>query len=264
VVNSAELYTLGSQTFAAANAMNVARWLHTATLLNDGTVLVAGGSDLANEETLDSAEIYNPATGTFTLLSSTLNTARVGHTATLLNNGQVLIVGGYDPGTGLIADAELYDPPTQTFIDLGDTNAPRYEHTATMLQNGQVLIAGGDTDPTPSAAFNTAEIFDPVSQTFTPVPVPMTAMREGHAAVLLNNGQVLITGGDIPGTGSLNTAEIYDSPSNTFTAVTSTMTAPRISQVMTVLNGGQVLITGGATDSPGSSTALNTAEVYDP
>jgi hypothetical protein len=84
VVSSADLYTQASQTFAAANPMNVARWLHTATLLNDGTVLIAGGSDLANEETLDSAEIYSPATGTFTLLSNTLNTARVGHTATLL------------------------------------------------------------------------------------------------------------------------------------------------------------------------------------
>ncbi len=264
VVSSADLYSLASQTFAPANAMNVARWLHTATLLNDGTVLVAGGSDLVNEETLDSAEIYNPATGTFTLLSNTLSTARVGHTATLLNNGQVLIVGGYDPETGLIADAELYDPPTQTFIDLGDTNAPRYEHTATMLQNGQVLIAGGETDPIPSAAFNTAEIFDLPSQTFTLVPVPMTAMREGHAAALLNSGQVLITGGDIPGTGSLNTAEIYDPPSNTFTAVASTMTVPRISHAMTALNGGKVLIAGGATDSGGSSAALNTAEVYDP
>src|SRR5208282_4761302 len=198
------------------------------------TVLVAGGSDLADEETLDSAEIYNPATGTFTLLSNTLNTARVGHTATLLNNGQVLIVGGYDPDSGLIADAELYDPPTQTFIDLGDANAPRYAHTATMLQSGQVLIAGGDTDPIPSAAFNTAEIFDLPSQTFTPVPVPMTTPREGHAAVQLNNGQVLITGGDNPPTGSQNSAEIYDPPSNTFTAVTSTMTVPRISHLMTV------------------------------
>jgi uncharacterized protein YjdB len=264
VVSSADLYTLASQTFAPANAMNVARWLHTATLLNDGTVLIAGGSDLANKETLDSAEIYNPTTETFTLLSNTLNTARVGHTATLLNNGQVLIVGGYDPDFGLIADTEIYDPPTQTFIDLGDTNAPRYGHTATMLQNGQVLIAGGETDLIPSAAYSTAEIFDLPSQTFTLVPVPMTAMREGHAAALLNNGQVLITGGDAPGTGSLNTAEIYDPPSTTFTAVTSTMTAPRISHAMTLLNGGQVLITGGATDSGGNSTALSTDELYDP
>jgi uncharacterized protein YjdB len=264
VVSSADLYALASQSFTPGNAMNVARWLHTATLLNDGTVLIAGGSDLANEETLDTAEIYSPTAGTFTPLSATLNTARVGHTATLLNNGQVLIVGGYDPATGLIADAELYDPPTQTFIDLGDTNAPRYEHTATMLPNGQVLIAGGDIDPTPSGALNTAEIFDLPSQTFTPVPVPMTTQREGHAAVVLNNGQVLITGGDNPPTGSLNSAEIYDPPSNTFTAVTSAMAVPRISHVMTLLNCGKVLIAGGATDSGGNSTALNSAEVYDP
>jgi N-acetylneuraminic acid mutarotase/uncharacterized protein YjdB len=266
VVSSTDLYSLASQTFgaASASAMNVARWLHTATLLNDGTVLIAGGSDLANEETLDTAEIYNPAAGTFTLLSATLNTARIGHTATLLNNGQVLIIGGYDPELGLIADAELYDPPTQAFIDLGDTNSPRYNHTATMLWNGQVLIAGGEMDPTPSGAFNTAEIFDLPSQTFTLVPVPMTTPREGHAAVLLNNGQVFIAGGDNPPTGSQNSGEIYDPTSNTFTAVTSTMTVPRISHVMTVLNGGKVLIAGGATDSGGSSTALNTAELYDP
>ncbi len=264
VVNSAELYTPASQTFAVATTMNVARWLHTATLLNDGTVLVAGGSDLTDEETLDTAEIYNPAAGTFTLLSNTLNTARVGHTATLLNNGQVLIVGGYDPDYGLISDAELYDPPTQTFIDLGDTNAPRYKHAATMLQNGQVLIAGGETDPTPSGAFNTAELYDPVTQFFTSVPVPMTTAREGQAAALLNSGQVLITGGDNPPAGSLNSAEIYDPTANTFTAVTSTMTVPRISHLATLLNGGKVLITGGATDSNGASTALNSAEVYDP
>jgi N-acetylneuraminic acid mutarotase len=264
VATSAQLYALSSGTFSPAGALNVARWLHTATLLNDGTVLVAGGSDLANEETLDTAEIYNPATETFTLLSNTLNTARVGHTATLLNNGQVLIVGGYDPDYGLIADAELYDPPTQSFIDLGDTNAPRYEHTATMLQNGQVLIAGGDIDPTPSGALNTAEIFDSPSQTFTAVPVPMTTPREGQAAVLLNNGQVLITGGDNPPAGSQNSAETYNPATSAFTALTSTMTAPRVSHLATLVNGGRVLITGGATDANGTSTALNSAEVYDP
>ena len=265
VLTNAETYTPGSQVFAAAaSPMNVPRWLHSSTLLNDGTVLIAGGSDLANKETLDTAEIYNPTAGTFTLLTSTLNTARVGHTATLLNNGQVLIVGGYDPDFGLIADAELYDPPTQTFIDLGDTNSPRYQHTATMLQNGKVLIAGGDADPTPNAAFNSAELFDPVAQVFTSVPVPMTAMREGHAAALLNNGQVLITGGDLPGTGSLSSAEVYDPTSNTFAALTSTMTVPRITHAMNLLNGGKVLITGGATDASGSSTPLSSAEVYDP
>jgi len=264
VLTAAELYAVTSQTFTPVSPMNVARWLHTSTLLNDGTVLIAGGSDLANKETLDSAEIYNPTTGAFTLLTSTLSTARVGHTATLLDNGQVLIVGGYDPDYGLIADAELYDPPSQSFIDLGDTNSPRYGHTTTMLQSGQVLIAGGETDPIPSGAYNTAELFSLANQTFTLVPAPLTTPREGHAAVLLNNGQVLLTGGDNPPNGSLNNAEIYDPPTNTFTLVASPMTVARTSHVVTLLNGGKVLVAGGATDSNTGSAALNAAELYDP
>jgi Bacterial Ig-like domain (group 2)/Protein of unknown function (DUF1573)/IPT/TIG domain/Abnormal spindle-like microcephaly-assoc'd, ASPM-SPD-2-Hydin/Galactose oxidase, central domain len=264
VVNSAELYAPATQTFTATGTMNVARWQHTATLLNNGQVLIVGGSDLANQETLDSAELYDPTAGTFTLLSGTLNTPRVGHTATLLSTGEVLIVGGYDPATGIIADAELYDPDAQVFNDLGDTNAPRFGHSSTLLQNGHVLITGGETDPTPSGAYNTAEIFDPLTQDFTPLPAVMTSAREGHTATLLNNGQVLLTGGDVPGTGSLNTAEIYDPVANLFTAVSGTMIAPRISHTAVLLNGGKVLIVGGATDSTGSSVDLNTAEIYDP
>src|SRR5271165_5957224 len=262
VVNTAQLYNPANQSFAAAGAMNVARWLHTATLLNDGTLLIAGGSDLTNRETLDSAEIYNPATGAFTLLASTLNTARVGHTATLLNNGQVLIVGGYDPQFGLIADAELYNPVTQTFTDLGDTSVPRYHHTATILKSGQVLIAGGETDSTPSGAYNVAELFDPPSLTFIPVSVPMNSAREGHAALLMSNGQVLLTGGNDPGTGPLNTAEIYDPVSDVFIAATGIMTTPRVSHVMTLLNGGQVLMVGGM--SGVSGTALSSTETFNP
>jgi N-acetylneuraminic acid mutarotase len=172
--------------------MSVALWLHSATLLNDGSLLVTGGSSVSSETTLNSAEIYDPVAGTFTLLPNTLNAARVGHSATLLSNGQVLIAGGYDPTTGIISDAELYDPTAQVFIDLGNTNSPRFHHTATLLQNGQVLIAGGETDPTPTGAYNTTEIFNPTTWTFTALTVNMTVAREGHAATLLNNGQVLI------------------------------------------------------------------------
>ncbi|HUI75386.1 MAG TPA: kelch repeat-containing protein [Candidatus Acidoferrum sp.] len=264
VVNGAELYSPATRTFAQAASMNVPRWLHTTTLLNDGTVLITGGSDLANQETLDSAEIYDPVAGTFTMLAATLNTARVGHTATLLSNGQVLIVGGYDPDTGIISDAELYDPAAQVFIDLGDTNSPRFRHTATLLQNGQVLITGGEKDPIPSAAYNNAEVFDPTTWTFIPLSASLTSAREGHAATLLNNGQVLITGGNVPGTGSLNTAEIYDPSTNTFKAVPSSMVSSRIYHDSVLLNGGKVLLSGGENDSGGGTTALNSAELYDP
>ena len=263
-LNEAEIYTVSSQTFVAISSMNVPRWLHTATVLNDGTVLIAGGSNLSNEATLNSAEIYDPVAGTFTLLANTLNTARVGHTATLLSNGQVLIVGGYDPNTGIISDSELYDPTAQVFIDLGNTNTPRFHNTATLLQNGQVLITGGETDATPSGAYNTSEIFNPATWTFTPVSANMISAREGHAATLLNDGTILITGGDLPPTGSLNTAEIYNPTSNAFTAISSSMTSPRIFHDAMLLNGGQVLLSGGENDSNGASTALNTAELYNP
>lgn len=264
VVNSAELYNSSNQSFAAANSMNAPRWLHTATLLNDGTVLIAGGSSLSSETTLNSAEIYDPVAGSFTLLPSTLNTARVGHTATLLANGQVLLIGGYDPTTGIIADAELYDPTAQVFIDLGNTNTPRYHHAATLLQNGQVLISGGETDPTPSGAYNTAEIFNPQTWVFSPVSANMVSGREGHTATLLNDGTVLIAGGDLPGAGSLNTAEIYNPSSGVFTAVSAAMTSPRIFHDANLLNGAKVLLSGGENDSGGTSVALNSAELYDP
>lgn len=264
ILAGAEMYSASNQTFTSAATMSTTRWLHTATLLNDGTVLIAGGSSQTSETALNTAEIYDPVAGTYTTLYSTLNTARVGHTATLLSNGQVLIVGGFDPANGIISDAELYDPTAQIFIDLGSTNNPRFHHTATMLQNGQVLIAGGETDSAPTGAYNTAEIFDPTTWVFTPLSANMTSVREGHAAVLLNSGQVLIAGGEIPGAGSAQTAEVYNPSTNTFTAVSAGMTTARTLHSATLLNGGKVLITGGVTDSSGTSRVLSNAEIFDP
>jgi hypothetical protein len=261
VVNNSELYTPASRILVAANSMILARWLHTATLLNDGRVLVVGGSDSASREALDSAELYDPVTTVFTLLSARLHTARVGHVATLLNNGQVLITGGYNSGTGLVADAELYDPLTQTFLDLGNSNTPRYGHTATMLQDGRVLIAGGQTDAIPTAAYNTAEIFDPLTQTFTVLTALMTASREGHEAVRLSDGRVLLAGGSDPATGPLNSAELYDPVLAMFIPVSGTMTTPRTSHAATLLNGDQVLIIGGSSGVNGA--ALSSAEIFD-
>ena len=264
-LNSAELYDPASQSFGPASAgpTNSARQLHTATLLNNGQVLIVGGLD-ASGAALNSAELYDPIAQDFNPVTSALNTARAGHTATLLGNGQVLIVGGYDPASSIIPSAELYDPATQSFISLGNTGTPRFGHTATLLQNGQVLITGGKTDLTPSGAYNSAEIYGPATRSFTSLSANMTSAREGHAATVLNSGQVLITGGDLPGTGSLSSAELYDPSTGKFTAISAAMTAARVGHTALLLNGGQVLITGGATDSSSGSVALNTAEIYDP
>jgi hypothetical protein len=240
-------------TFVPTGSLNNAREAHTATLLNNGTVLVAGGSDTTS--TLVSAELYDPATGIFTLTGS-LNTSRGGHTATLLNNGMVLVAGGFGTG-GALASAELYDPATGIFTLTGRMNATRGGHTATLLNNGKVLIAGGGTNPFGTLA--SAELYDPATGIFT-LTGSLNTSREGHTATLLNNGLVLIAGGDNSPTGLLNSAELYDPATGNFTFTGSLSTA-RDGNTTTLLNNGTVLIAGGS-DSTGNSTA--SAELYDP
>src|SRR6266550_877961 len=120
-------------------SLNTPRFYHTETLLSDGRVLVASGGTNGPQTfpypELLSAELYDPATGTWTFTGS-LNYARVLHTATLLLNGNVLVAGG-SPG---LTTAELYDPVTGTWTVTGSLNTGRYSHTATLLADGTVLV----------------------------------------------------------------------------------------------------------------------------
>jgi hypothetical protein len=146
----AELYNPAARTFATTGSMTAARCSHTATLLPNGTVLIASGfnsgiSGIAASAAA-SAELYDPAAGTFTPTGS-MTGARSGHTATLLLNGTVLIAGGYIPvGDGIAASAELYDPAAGAFTPTGSMTEARSQHTATLLLNGKVLMAGGKRD----------------------------------------------------------------------------------------------------------------------
>ena len=122
-------------------SLKTARFHHTATLLPDGRVLVAGGED--GLDALASAELYDPATGTWSDAYS-LNTARDSHTSTLLPNGMVLVAGGRESiRASSLASAELYDPATGTWSPTGSLDTARVFHTATLLPNGMVLVAGG-------------------------------------------------------------------------------------------------------------------------
>src|SRR5208283_114317 len=216
-----------SPAFVSTGSLNTERADHTATLLNNGMVLIAGGYDSASGNELASAELYNPTTGTFTLTGS-LNTARRYHTATLLPNGMVLIAGGFSStGNNVFASAELYNPATGTFTPAGSLNMARYWHTATLLNDSMVLFAGGYGAS--GATLSSAELYDPATGTFTPTGSLNTA-RDYHTGTLLNNGMVLIAGGYFSNGSSiavLNSAEVYDPTTGTFT-VTSNLNTARV------------------------------------
>ncbi len=226
--------------WASTGSMGSPRHRHTATLLPNGKVLVSGGlvpDELWPEYAYKTAEVYDPATGTWRPTGS-MAEERAGHTATLLPNGKVLVVGGSHSPT-----AELYDPATGTWSPTGSMASPRHEHTATLLHNGKVLVVGGSTSSL------TAELYDPATGTWSPTG-SMAAPRYHAAAMLLPNGKVLVVGGS-----HSPTAEVYD-PAMGSWSPTGSMASPREGHTATLLPSGKVLVAGGSHSSP--------AEVYDP
>jgi len=242
--------TVSASGFTLTGSLNTPRDPHTATLLSNGTVLIAGGQNSTG--VLASAELYDPTGGSFTPTGD-LTMARSFHTATLLVNGIVLVAGGQNSG-GALASAELYNPSNGTFTATGGLNTARFGHTATLLNNGMVLIVGGQGA---SGALASAELYNPSNGTFTATGGLSTA-RFGHTATLLNNGMVLIVGGQ-DASGALASAELYNPSNGTFTATGGLNTA-RFGHTATVLSNGTVLVAGGQ-DSTG---ALASAELYDP
>ena len=217
---SAELYSPFTHTFTSVGNMHVGRSAFTMTLLQNGLVLVAGGSN--GTVAVSSAELFDPSTNTFTLLTNSMVTARLNHIATLLANGKVLITGGNSNGTEL-ASAEIFDPSTNTFTATSQPmTTARDLHQAVLLPNGKVLITGGFSTSGASNALASAEIYDPVADTFTATG-SMATPRYEHASALLFTGKVLV-GGGFSGNGfttPLAAAEIYDPSTGTFSPTTS-------------------------------------------
>src|SRR5437667_4550097 len=183
-----------SQQVQATDAMSVARHDHTATLLTNGTVLIAGGLDASNA-VLASAEVYVPSTNGFSSVGDML-AARVGHTATLLSDGRALVAGGAND-SGPLRSIDIYDTVARSFSNWGPMNLARRGHTASILTDGRILIAGGDLPVrTNGTETSNAEIADPAHPEYVSPIYQMTEPRSGHSATPLNNSLVYLAGGN--------------------------------------------------------------------
>src|SRR5215831_5819903 len=220
----------------ASASLNDARAGHTATTLENGTILIVGGENRSG--ILDSAELFDPSTGSSVSTGSMLS-RRADHTATLLSDGRVLVTGGHH-GRSALQSTEIYDPTTRSFMQGPGMTRARSGHSATLLRNGRVLIVGGDSS-------GGADIFDPTQWSF----VSQGQLHEDRSfagAALLSDGAVLVVGGADATGQPMRSAELYSSSRQGFTLIPHLMQVPRERPLLRVLPDGNVLIVGGNLD----------------
>ena len=270
--------------FAPAASSTQARAFHTATLLNDGHVLIAGGI-VAGSTYLASAEKYDRLSNAWSSAGSMLIT-RSSHTATLMNDGHVLVVGGNNAGSSALTSVEIYNPASNSWTTAASLLAGRSLHSAVPLPDGSVLVSGGGVsnltryDPALNSWSNiataavtgtavllnsgkvliidtaSAKLFDPVSNGLSnagTIPTP----RASFTVSLLGDGRVMTVGGRIS-LSSTNAVDIYSPATNTWSAATP-MAASRIAPVALLTNGLVLAVAGS-----NNNGILNSAEVYDP
>jgi len=253
--------TSATGTWIPTNSMSTPRLGHSATLLSDGTVLVAGGfpNDQSPEASV-TAELYDPTTGTWSATGS-MASPRSFHRAIELPSGKVLALGGLHQDMG-VPSAELYDPITGTWSSTGQMSTPRIHFSATLLQDGTVLVAGGASIGV-SQDLASAEIYEPMTATWSP-KASMGTPRYAHQATLLPDGRVIVAGGvNFANQWGVATAEVYDPATNLWSA-TGSMSQPRESDDIccheqVLLNTGEVIAIGGY-----SAGVLDTVEKLNP
>jgi hypothetical protein len=229
----------------------------TATLLPSGVVLVAGGGRFDTPQIFptNAAELYDPATGTSRFTGS-MNVARFDHKATLLASGHVLVSGGMDASTLLVAPTEIYDPATGTWTVAGALNQPRAGHAAVRLANGKVLVAGG-SERFGEHPFASAEVFDPTTGVWTLVAA-MDRSRLNVAGVALVDGRVLVAGQSPLGVDS----QIYDPATDTWTP-SVTVTSSNFAAGLARLRDGTPLLLFGNCPPQQVVCDVNGAAVFD-
>jgi pimeloyl-ACP methyl ester carboxylesterase len=253
------------QSFVLTGSLNQVRYVNTATLLQNGMVLVTGGQPGSPGDPINTAELYNSTAGTWQYTTSPMNVARSTSAAALMNDGRVLIIGGATD-SGALSSVEIFDPTTGTFTFTGSLNQARYfpgDPAAITLLDGRVLAIGGDCPGCPDGnPTSTVEAYDPQQGTWSYVAPLSQGNSNGYTSTLLLNGSVLIAGGCYTDSCPPATAavELFDPTTNTWQQMTPLL-LDRAYHTATLLPDGAVLIAGGI---PTTFVTTNTTEVYDP
>ena len=245
---SSEIYNPTTNTWTATGNLNQGRRNHGTVLLSDGRALSMGGSTTGDVSTVtNSAEIYNPATGLWSVTANMI-TARSFFDPVLLANGKVLVAGGHIAGFPFeTATCELYDPATGTWSTTGSLLQPRTQYRATLLADGRVLVAGGNNQTVGLIA--QSELYDPATGTWSSSG-SLTVPRNSNVQVRLADGRVLVAGGIKRFGGGTHppkitaSAEIYD-PVTGIWSPTDSLNTPRIDFTANLLNDGRLFAAGG-------------------
>ncbi|MDQ3098811.1 MAG: hypothetical protein M3Q44_03625 [bacterium] len=230
----------------------------TATALLDGRILVTAGNN-SSDSTQSSAEIYDPVTNTFSALATSLVTRRMAHSIVTLNDGRVLISGGTQDYGNALSNSEIYDPNTNTFATTANMTTGRAGFIMVKLNTGKVLALGGCTNGTCGGTVSTAELFDPLLNTWTATTGSMSLARGEVGSVLMETGEVMIAGGYTSST-YVSNVEIYNPVTNTFRGSAS-LSTPRRLPFMAKLLDGRIVIGGGTTTG---GTGVSSTEIFDP
>lgn len=258
-------YTTGSFTTTAGD-MTVERQQHRNAVLYTGKVLITGGRSAALAGNLNTAELFDPVLGTFAATHTTMTTFRRLHRVTTLDNGKVLITGGRGGAAvgnnGTLRSAQLYDPADDSFTTLANTMVNfRTNYQATLLYTGKVLIIGGTGGvlSTDANVLNTAELFDPATNSFTATG-NMNNARNNPLMIRLANGKVLVVGGTDAAGNPVQDVEVYDPATGVFTSV-GNMSVARDGHRTTRLDNGRAMIVGGQTTTA-TTDVTDTAELF--